>query len=133
MARSGIRGCVALLYNFPFVSGPGASQRAVQCKTRMPQITRRSRQNGLRTQQGLIGRQESFVVTYSGDITLLLQSHFGLGLKRPGCQYGMTAAAGLQPRKGGLNLVDRSDHGTPEGGGSFIQPGLGKINIAAQS
>ena len=44
----------------------------------------------------------------------------------------MTAAAGLQPDKGGLNLVDRGYHGMPEGGGRFIQSGLGKRNIAAQ-
>lgn len=83
--------------------------------------------------QGLIRRQEVFIVAHSGDIALLLQSHFGLGLLCPGDQYRMTAAAGLQPRKGGLNFFDLGDHGTPEGGGSFIQPGLGEINIAAQS
>ena len=133
-ALFGVRSCVTLLAGFPFVEicGPRASQRAVQYQTRLPQVTLRRCQRGLRAQEGVRRRQEILIFTHSGGITPFLQRRFGPSLLRPGSQQGMPAAVGLQPCQGGLDLVDRTDHGTPVGRGRFIPAGLGEINIAAQ-
>ena len=104
----------------------------MQRKARIAQVARRCRQSGLRAKQVLRRGQESLVFAHAGDITLFLQRIFGQGLISQGRQQYMTAAAGLQSRQGGLDLLDRSDHAAPVGGGSLIQPGLGEIDVAAQ-
>ena len=77
-------------------------------------------------------RQERLIVTHARYISLLLQRSFCLRLFCQRSEQRMTATAGLQPHKGGLNLVDCGYHRTPEGGGRFIQSGFGKRDIAAQ-